>query len=327
MRCLALAQAWLDRGGRAIFASAELSPALEARLQDENIELRRINASSVAETTWAEGGDWVVLDGYHFDTALQKHLAECGFRVLAIDDNGHSNPANAHLLLNPNLHACPTLHAGHAPHTELLLGPRFAPLRREFIHLQPKSAENLTRPVQRLLISLGGADPANRTLDVLRLVTSQLRADVHVRVIVGGSNPHLPSLHEYVFRQRQIELIVDARDMAQHYLWADAAILPASTSCLEAFRCGLPCILVASVDNQRKIAAHVRAQGLATAVEAENSLPAEDFLSALQLLINDAQYRVTQSVQTSRMVDGQGCRRILQAMDLYGSRLERMSRK
>jgi RimJ/RimL family protein N-acetyltransferase len=110
--------------------------------------------------------------------------------------------------------------------------------------------------------------------------------------------------------------------MAQHYLWADAAILPASTSCLEAFRCGLPCILVASVDNQRKIAAHVRAQGLATVVEAENSLPAEDFLSALQLLINDAQYRVTPSIQTSRMVDGQGCRRILQAMDLYGSRLE-----
>lgn len=322
MRCLALAQAWQDRGGRAVLVSAELSPALESRLAAEQLELRRMDSSSATDTAWAEGSDWIVLDGYHFDAALQNHLLRSGFRVLAVDDNGHSTPPAAHLLLNPNLHARPTLHAGHAPHTELLLGPRFAPLRREFIHLHPKPAESATAPVCRLLISLGGADPANRTLDVMHQVIPQLPRGVHVRVIAGGSNPHLSSLRECVQHCGQAELVVDAPHMAGHYLWADTAILPASTSCLEAFRCGLPCILIASVDNQREVAAHTRTLNLAAVVEAYDTFPGDAFASAWQTLLHDGEWRAQQSARNSSLVDGQGCRRILQSMDFHGTRLE-----
>ena len=37
MRCLALAQAWQDTGGRAVFAMAQATPAVEERLQQENM--------------------------------------------------------------------------------------------------------------------------------------------------------------------------------------------------------------------------------------------------------------------------------------------------
>src|SRR5205823_214493 len=45
MRCLALAQAWQDSGGTAIFALAESTPAILARLTAEGFEAIGIRAS------------------------------------------------------------------------------------------------------------------------------------------------------------------------------------------------------------------------------------------------------------------------------------------
>ena len=44
MRCLALAQAWRETGGRAIFAAAALAPALRQRLLNEGIPCFSVGA-------------------------------------------------------------------------------------------------------------------------------------------------------------------------------------------------------------------------------------------------------------------------------------------
>jgi len=46
MRCLALAQAWQDAGGKATFVMAMKSPAIEARLKSEGIEVVNIQQAS-----------------------------------------------------------------------------------------------------------------------------------------------------------------------------------------------------------------------------------------------------------------------------------------
>src|SRR6202789_2738125 len=43
MRCLALAQAWQDAGGRCIFALANFIPTLEPRLREERMEVQQIS--------------------------------------------------------------------------------------------------------------------------------------------------------------------------------------------------------------------------------------------------------------------------------------------
>src|SRR6266480_456095 len=44
MRCLALAQAWKDKGGEAVFVMAESTPAVEKRLKAEGMDIERIDA-------------------------------------------------------------------------------------------------------------------------------------------------------------------------------------------------------------------------------------------------------------------------------------------
>ena len=46
MRCLALAQAWQDAGGRAVFAMAETTPAIQARIAAEACEVVSISAAT-----------------------------------------------------------------------------------------------------------------------------------------------------------------------------------------------------------------------------------------------------------------------------------------
>ena len=140
MRCLALAQALQDAGGHAIFAVADATPALEERLRMEKVEHLRPkvipgspdDAKETVELAQKKNASWVVVDGYHFGAEYQSLLKAAGLKLLFVDDNGHGESYSADLVLNQNTHARPGLYRKRDPQTRLLLGPRYAMLRREF---------------------------------------------------------------------------------------------------------------------------------------------------------------------------------------------------
>lgn len=74
MRCLALAQAWKDAGGSAIFAMAAEMPDIERRLNGDGFAVNRIAAKPGSEKDAALTADlavslnacFVVVDGYNF---------------------------------------------------------------------------------------------------------------------------------------------------------------------------------------------------------------------------------------------------------------------
>src|SRR5580700_5750193 len=130
MRCLALAQAWEDAGGRAIFAMAQTTPAVEGRLRNEGFEVARVSAQvgsaadaeETAELAHQRGASWVVVDSYEFGAEYQASLKSRGMKVLFIDDNGHAAHYLADLVLNQNAHAIEELYRNRELSTKLLLG-------------------------------------------------------------------------------------------------------------------------------------------------------------------------------------------------------------
>src|SRR5688572_24859396 len=119
MRCLALAQAWQDTGGVAIFFTrSDLSPVLRQRLQHEGIEIRYLveteDSSVDADQTVVLAQELnvvnIVVDGYQFDAEYQRQIKDAGLHLLFIDDYGHAAPYSADLLLNQNIHASDTLY-------------------------------------------------------------------------------------------------------------------------------------------------------------------------------------------------------------------------
>ena len=317
MRCLALAQAWQQAGGNVVFAMAEATPSIEARLRIGRIQVVRLcataagadDAARTAEAARHAGAEWVVVDGYQFDSTYQSALRAAGPKVMLIDDNGDASPYSADLILNQNAYASEGMYRERQPHTRLLLGPRYTLLRREFAFWRSRAFEIAPRAL-RILVTMGGSDPDNVTEKILRILLPEL--DLELTVVVGGSNPHLANLEELVANgDRPVRLLKDISDMPALMVWADLAVAGAGTTSWEMCMMGLPAALCVLAPNQEKIASELDRMGAAVDLGYAGKLPAEKTASILRELIGSQEQRAKMSARGREIVDGRGTERVL----------------
>lgn len=284
MRCLALAQAWCDAGGAATFVCAELPEALEQRLRGEGMEV--VRGTEIVEA------DWVVLDGYQFTVADQRAVAG---RLLVIDDHAHAAEYAADLVLDQNLGASP---ADYATTARLLLGPRYALLRREF--RQGRAHERIIGDGRNVLVTLGGADPDDVTT---RVVEALQGMNVDARVVVGASNPHdVPGA------------LRNVTNMPELMAWADVAISAAGSTSWELAFFGLPSLVVALAENQRPVAERLDAAGVARTLGWHAEVTPRSIREALASLLADRDARAEMSQRGRALVDGEGASRVVAEM-------------
>lgn len=312
MRCLALAQALDDLGGgAATFAMHDPPAGIVARLAEEGVGLAELDdpgdAGATAALAARIGARWVVVDGYGFGAPFESVLRDRGLRVLAIDDRASAPGHAADVILDQNLGATA---ATYQDGPRLLLGPRYALLRREFRVWTPppRAAPDTAR---RVLVSLGGGDPENVTalvLDGLALVPTPLE----VVVLVGAANPHRTALQARAGELgHAVEVVVDARDMPERMAWADLAVTAAGGTSWELARCGTPQIAIVIADNQAPVAAALSAAGVAVSLGRHVDLSAAGVAAAVRELAADRTRRDAMSAAGGALVDGQGAVRVL----------------
>src|SRR5215472_2343913 len=262
MRCLALAQAWQDEGGDVLFAMAQRQSAIEARLLSEGVRVVAVEAEAgtsqdVAETiglACQHGAHWVVVDGYQFDAKYQAEVKRAGLKVLFVDDSGHARDYSADIVLNQNAHASCEIYASRHAHTRLLLGPRYALLRREF-RGQRDLHGKITEQARRVLVTMGGSDPENLTLRAIEALELINVDRLEAVVVVGGSNLHASSLRAAVAKShKNIRLLTDVSNMSESMKWAEVAVSAAGSTRWEMCFFGLPAVLIDFAPNQTPVA-------------------------------------------------------------------------
>lgn len=313
MRGIALAQAWQEAGGEALFVLAASTPAVEARIRREGFRLERTaappgSAEDAARTASWEA-QWIAVDGYHFPPAYLAALRPAGARILAVDDWPRPASAAADLVLNPSLTV--SCHDYPLPPEQLLLGPRYLLLRREFT-TQP-SARAVPPRAERLLVTLGGADPQNWTSRVIAAL-ALLEGPFVARVVVGGSNPHREALRQAAAACPAVTLVEQVDDMPALMAWADLAIASASTTTWELCHLGVPALLLVTADNQQTVAEAVAARGAAVALGPREAGSPELMARKIDLLRYSPELRFALAEQGRALVDGQGARRVVQAL-------------
>ena len=317
MRCLALAQAWQDAGGEVVFAMAEATPSIEARLRIERAKLVRIaaaagseaDATCTVESALLERAAWVVLDGYQFDAGYAALLRSGGLKILQIDDNGEAGPYSADLVLNQNLHAGEGLYKSRAGHTRLLLGTRYVLLRREFAFWRKRKFEVNGR-AQRVLVTMGGSDPDNVTEKLLHFLVNE--PELELTVAVGGSNPHLASIEKTVEGAKgPVRLLKDVSNMPALMVWADLAVAGAGTTSWEMCMMGLPAALCVLAPNQEKVASELARAGAAVNLGYAGRNGTGGIESVLRGLIASESKRTKMSARGRELVDGRGADRVV----------------
>jgi UDP-2,4-diacetamido-2,4,6-trideoxy-beta-L-altropyranose hydrolase len=318
MRCLALAQALQDAGGTAVLLTACRLQDLNTRFIVEGTRVGSLSAAPGSDQDAREtcamarrlGAGWVVLDGYHFSGAFQRQVRRDGLRVLAIDDYGHAEHYAADLVLNQNLHAREGLYQARQPYTELLLGTRFALLRREFSkwHGWERKVPEMARKV---LVTLGGSDPDGVTLKVVEALGKIRVPGLEAVVVVGGGNPWRSELEAAARRvDCTIDLRVNVTDMPGLMAWADVAVAAGGTTTWERALMGLPSLVIILADNQQELAEATEQAGLGRSLGWHERVSVPALAASLNEMLADASGRAAMARKGPELVDGLGAARI-----------------
>jgi UDP-2,4-diacetamido-2,4,6-trideoxy-beta-L-altropyranose hydrolase len=316
MRCLALAGAWRDGGGTAVFVLAAPAPALEERLGIE-AEVLHIgsepgspeDARDTARIARERGISWVVADGYRFGAEYQKRVRDAGLSLLAIDDYGHADHYYADIVLNQNSYAEMSFYPHFEPSTRFLLGTKYVLLRREFRE-RTGDARTIPDTGRKVLVTFGGADPGNATLAVIRALMQVRVADLEVIVVAGGMNLHYEELLAVVKDDPRFSIRSDVRDMPGLMAWADIAISAGGSTCWELAFMGLPALVYPLAANQEPIVRSLVSRGMADELTEGDLSTGDGAARKIANLLASQERRSRFSCRMKELVDGDGAARV-----------------
>jgi UDP-2,4-diacetamido-2,4,6-trideoxy-beta-L-altropyranose hydrolase len=326
MRMIALAQAWHDDGGDAVFLCAEITPALEQRIRDEKLQLEKfavapgtrddLAATSAAVSRHAAAGRLITaaVDGYQFDADFQLGLRQTGCRLLVVDDYGHCDRYHADWVLNQNISACEELYSNRVIDTRLLLGSKFALLRREFVAYRA-TAHAVPDKARKLLVTMGGADADNVAKKVIDALAG---TGLEIRVAVGGSNPHLSILREAAQEvsrgDTKVDLVVNKSDMSQLMSWADMAVAAGGSTSWELAYFGVPTVFVILASNQEQNVRELERLGFGISLGEHSQFEGFMLCDALNRLASDQELRTAFAARGREIVDGLGAKRVVSVL-------------
>jgi UDP-2,4-diacetamido-2,4,6-trideoxy-beta-L-altropyranose hydrolase len=334
-RCLVLAEALRDRGAEVCFVSADEKGLTEKILAPKNLPLLKLPAAGHqaedAENTSArlrDAGlqpDWLVVDHYRLGLKWEKSLRPLAGRIMVIEDLC-DREHDCDLLLDQNLRedgATETARHRLPADCRVRSGPRYALLDKSFAEWRRKkearekqetrqdlSPENEGRT--RLLISLGGSDPAGETFRVLEGV-APLTENIAVTVVAGAGNPRSREL-----AKRAAELGLDFRhnidNMAELLAQSDFAVGAGGISNWERCALGVPAIVVSLADNQESPTAALARAGAAIYLGRAGSFAPANYGAALTLLQASPWLRKSLADRARALVDGRGAERIAEIL-------------
>jgi UDP-2,4-diacetamido-2,4,6-trideoxy-beta-L-altropyranose hydrolase len=320
VRCFALAEELIARGEEVTLAAASLPEPLRETLLAAGARVERVDAlpgspedgARTTEFAEAMNAHWIVLDGYQFGPSFQSALRLGSCRLLVVDDAGHAAIPEADVVLNQNAYAESGMYLDLAAATRLLLGTRYALLRRQFTAARP-SHRAASPEASRILVTLGGGDALETTRCLLDALTRTLPASAEVVVVTGPASGAGDSLREVIGRAPfSVRVEHDVANMAAVMSWADMSVSGGGATCLELAFMGIPNCIVTMADNQREVARAFDSVG--AAVDLGEWDAREDHAQRVAALAADRERRAEMSSRGRTLVDGRGAGRVAAIM-------------
>ncbi|HQF39442.1 MAG TPA: UDP-2,4-diacetamido-2,4,6-trideoxy-beta-L-altropyranose hydrolase [Opitutaceae bacterium] len=318
LRCLALAQEWMRRGERVVFAMANSAPAIIERLRvaGAGVEVLRTAAGSSADATETAalahrlGAKWTVVDGPALGAEWDAAWAH-GAKLLRIDDNGLARAFRADLVLNQNLGATASDYPQTPAGCRNLLGPRFALLRPEFLAVADCGGGRGSRVV----VTLGGSDPACATERVFAALLEPTAATLEADFIIGAGNPRQATLRAGIdAHSPRLQTVVAPADLPRRFAAAPLAVTAGGTTIYELALLHTPMLLLCTADNQRRTCTHFAAAGAAQFAGWHAEVAPTELARMLVSMLTDGPGLAALTASAGCLVDGRGASRVVDAM-------------
>lgn len=310
MRCLTLANSMREKGGVITFACTRESLRTVPELETGCQELIQLDKADDAGELRALRSQWdaAVIDHYALGAAYHRGLRDVAKAVLVIDDLA-DRLHDCDLLLDQTFGRQRADYEGLVPpHCKLLLGPRFALVRREFAAAKPATLARRRAggPVRRILISMGLTDLGGVTAPVAK---AALRAelDAKIEVTVGRSASSLPELAALARNDPRLRLHIDLPDICALMAACDVAIGAGGTTSWERCCLGLPTLMLVLSENQATVARSLAEAGAVRLATPGDPEALTDFLVSMA---QDDPIRLAMVESAAAICDGGGAERV-----------------
>lgn len=320
MRCLSLADAFRERGKTSVLILAEtyMQTLVEKRgyeclVLGSKYDRMEEELPILLPLLEEKQPSCVLLDSY-FVTPEYMRAVRAKAPLVYLDDwNAFDYPAD--VVVNYNL--CGEK-MPYPPGKAYLLGPRYAPLRKQFQGLAPRKER---KTVEQVLISTGGTDPCHVALGCAEyLLKHPPGPGTAYHFVLGAMNQDAGQIKKMASAAPYLVPHQGVSDMRGLMLQCDAAVSAAGTTLYELCACGLPAVTFVLADNQIEGAAAFEAAGLMPCAGDVRNTPhfAECIFAKLEELDSPELRRET-ARRMRALVDGNGAARLADRLgDLAG---------
>ena len=311
-RCLALAEVLRDNYGCGVtFAIASGKPGIDMiRKAGYHLEIKE----SLPEASWQEEvisrlrPDAAVFD-YRGPADLNKidEWRKEGILIASIDD-----PTEKRLHADMNFYPpIPQFKEMNWDgfQGELYIGWQWVILRNQFAGLH-KLWINRKKKRPELLITMGGSDPHNLTLMILKAVDI-LEDQFDTSVLLGPGFKHHQSIEKFIRNsRREYQLLGDVRDVGSLFVRADLAAASFGVTAYELAAAGVPSVLIGISEDHVSSASTFEKAGIGFNLGLYSNVTEEKIKEAIFSLLEDSQLRQVMSQRAGELVDGKGAERI-----------------
>lgn len=235
-----------------------------------------------------QGDGIVVLDNYFYDTEYQRAVKAKGCKLVCIDDR-KGQQYYADIIINHVIGIVPQ-DIVNLNHGDLLLGPKYALLRKPFIAEMQKNKSHLISD-NEILIAMGGTDYNNVTEKIVQFMLHY--PDYKINVLIGDKYARKQELEAYPVR---IYKNCSADELCELMKHQRLIICPPSTLSYEV--CAVRCQLMVGsfVENHIAVEKSLAEYGLAISCGNFEEMTINHFDAVLKEALCDDSLLIKQAV-------------------------------
>lgn len=331
-RVEAILDTWTELGGRAVLRGAGVQGAIADRLRAAGVtiepvpddllipgptpETTQLDPSDLAETAGLcadVDAAALVVDGYHL-RAPELAALHAVAPLLSIDDLA-AWPIAADVVLNQNMDFDAARYDGLGQ-ARRLIGASYALLRRELREAAKLRADGL-HGGGTVLLTFGGADPANLTAPVAHAMLDALDEGCEVVALVGRglSEVQRRDLEAHADRApARLIILENVAALAPVFATADVAVSAAGATTWELMASGVAVLVIAVADNQLAVSLGAARQGAAIDLGWHTDLEPAHVAAEVRRLLTDPAARARLASRGRALIDGRGTRRAIDAL-------------
>lgn len=322
MRCLALAEALEPEATDIHFVCRRLPGGLHEFIEDKGYRCSLlpaddsgIDALQDAEQTAAlsDAAHWLIVDHYELDRRWEQAMRPACDRLMVIDDLV-DRPHDCDVLLDQTYGRRADAYENLTPAgCNVLAGTEYALLRPEFAESRPAALarREASQGVAHILVSMGGFDPENRTLQILETMAGTACAGQLTVTVVSGAQvlDSRAAMDSLAGSFSHLDIRQRVSNMAELMAAADLAIGAGGTTSWERCCLGLPALVLVLADNQREVALNLQAAGAIRVWESRSELAGQ-----LDEFVTDESIHRSAVAAAAGICDGQGLERVVAVM-------------